>query len=173
MKRKGPWEGENDRRPPVFSFPPSFSRKFSSRDRERDVWGEGSFQCSMKTGISRTHTYQTSSWSSWPRKFGSINPSLLNIKELKQQRRWRLEKHHLKSEFTLLQSLSRLFHLVSFDKCWQYFLELNIKVQEKKKKVVVLCSRPRENVKLGTFHDVVLQRRQENVQKTVIHVQSC
>ena len=43
----------------------------------------------------------------------------------------------------------------------------------KEKEVVVLCSRPRENVKLGTFHDVVLQRRQENVQKTVIHVQSC
>ena len=35
------------------------------------------------------------------------------------------------------------------------FLELIlkdcIKVQEKKKKVVVLCSRPRQNVKLGTF----------------------
>ena len=38
---------------------------------------------------------------------------------------------------------------------WAIFLELNsegcIKVQEKKRKVVVLCSRPRQNVKLGTF----------------------
>ena len=37
-----------------------------------------------------------------------------------------------------------------------YFLEWSIlkdciKVQEKYKKVVVLCSRPRQNVKLGTF----------------------
>ena len=48
-----------------------------------------------------------------------------------------------------------LFHLVYFVKCWQIFLELMlkdcIKVQKKKKKVVVLCSRPRQNVKLGSF----------------------
>ena len=53
-------------------------------------------------------------------------------------------------------ALSRLFHLVQFVKCWQIFLELNSKrlyaqVQEKKKKVVVLCSRPLQNVNLGTF----------------------
>ena len=56
-----------------------------------------------------------------------------------------------------LQTLSRLFHLDYFAKCWQMFLELHcilkdcIKVQEKKKKVVVLCSRPRQHVNLGTF----------------------
>ena len=32
--------------------------------------------------------------------------------ELKQQRRRRLRKRHLKSEFALPQTLSRLFHLV-------------------------------------------------------------
>ena len=48
-----------------------------------------------------------------------------------------------------------------------------IKDQEKKKKVVVLCSRPRQNVNLGTFTLVVLQRQQRNVQKSVMHVQSC
>ena len=50
---------------------------------------------------------------------------------------------------------SRLFHLVQFVKCWHIFLELNsrglyIEVQEKKKKIFVLCSRPPQNVKLGT-----------------------
>ena len=33
---------------------------------------------------------------------------------------------------------------------WSWILKDSIKVQEKKKKVV-LCSRPRHNVKLGTF----------------------
>ena len=37
-------------------------------------------------------------------------------RELKQQRRRRLRKRHLKSEFVLLQTLSRLFHLVYFVK---------------------------------------------------------
>ena len=76
-------------------------------------------------------------------------------RELKQQRRRRLRKRHLKSEFALLQTLSRLFHLVYFVKCWQMFLELNSKglyqSSGKEKKVVVLCSRPRQNVNLGTF----------------------
>ena len=34
------------------------------------------------------------------------------IRESKQRRRRRLRKRHLKTEFTLLQNLSRLFHLV-------------------------------------------------------------
>ena len=46
---------------------------------------------------------------------------------LKQQRRRRLRKRQLKSEFALLQTLSRLFHFVYFVKCWQMFLELNSK----------------------------------------------
>jgi len=46
---------------------------------------------------------------------------------------------------------------ISFNsyKCWQFFwswiLKDCIKFQEKKKKVVDMCSRPRQNVKLGTF----------------------
>ena len=74
---------------------------------------------------------------------------------LKQQRRRRLRKRQLKSEFALLQSLSRLFHFVYFVKCWQMFLELNSKglyqSSGKEKKVVALCSRPRQNVNLGAF----------------------
>ena len=54
------------------------------------------------------------------------------------------------------------------------FLELNskdcIRVQEKKKKVVVVCSTKRE---IRHFHVVVVQRRQRNVQKGVLYVQSC
>ena len=47
------------------------------------------------------------------------------FRELKQQQRWRLQKRHLKSEFALPQTLSRLFHLVQFIKCWQFSLELD------------------------------------------------
>ena len=76
-------------------------------------------------------------------------------REFTQRRRRQLRKRYLKSEFALPQTLSRLFQLVQFVKCWQMFLEQNsedcFKVQEKKKKVVVLCSRPRQNVKSGTF----------------------
>ena len=46
---------------------------------------------------------------------------------LKQQRRRRLRKRQLKDEFRPLQTLSRLFRLVQFVKCWQIFLELNFK----------------------------------------------
>ena len=39
-------------------------------------------------------------------------------RELKQQQRRWLRKRHLKSEFVPIQTLSRLFHLVQFVKCW-------------------------------------------------------
>ena len=52
-------------------------------------------------------------------------------------------KTSLKCEFALLQTLSRLFQLVQFVKCWQFFLELNSKrlyqSSGKEKEVVVLC----------------------------------
>ena len=38
-----------------------------------------------------------------------------------------LRKRNSISEFALLQTLSRLFQLVQFVKCWQIFLELNSK----------------------------------------------
>ena len=76
-------------------------------------------------------------------------------RELKQQRRRRLRKRHLKSELAPIQTLSRALHLVYFVKCWQMFLELNSKglfqSSGKDEKVVVLCSRPRQNVNSGTF----------------------
>ena len=39
-------------------------------------------------------------------------------RELKQQQRRWLRKRHVKSEFVPFQTLSRLFHLVQFVKCW-------------------------------------------------------
>ena len=76
-----------------------------------------------------------------------------------------IRKRHLISEFALLQTLSRLFHLVYFVKC--------IKVQEKKKKVVVLCSRPRQNVNLGTFTLYMPNSGKEMYKTSVMHVESC
>ena len=77
------------------------------------------------------------------------------VRELKQQRRRRLQKRHLKSELAPIQTLSRLFHPVYFVKCWQMFLELNSKglyqSSGKEKKVVVLCPRPRQNMNSGIF----------------------
>ena len=55
----------------------------------------------------------------------------------------------------LLQTSSRLFQLVQFVKCGQICPELNSKKTvskfRKRKRVVVFCSRPRPNVKFGSF----------------------
>ena len=88
-------------------------------------------------------------------------------RELKQQRRRRRKrKRHLKSEFTLLQTLSRLFHPVWFVKRWQFFLELNSKglYQSSGKEresgcLVFPFSTKRE---FRYFHVVVVQRWQRN-----------
>ena len=56
---------------------------------------------------------------------GLNDGSFSENRDLKQQRRRQLLRRHLKIEFALLETLSRLFHLVQFVKCWQIFLELN------------------------------------------------
>ena len=99
------------------------------------------------------------------------------ISKFTQWRRRRLRKRHLKSEFALPQTLSRLFHLVYFVKCWQMFLELNSKGlyqssgKEKESCCLVFPSSTKREIR--QFHVVVVQRRQRNVQKSVMHVQSC
>ena len=59
------------------------------------------------------------------------------------------------SEFSLLPTLSYLFHLVQSIKCWHFLwswiLKDFIEVQEKKRNVVVLRSRAPQNVKMGIF----------------------
>ena len=56
---------------------------------------------------------------------------------------------------------------------WSLILKDCIKEPEKKRKLVFLCSRPRQIVKLSTYMFVVVQRRLSNVQKRVVRVQSC
>ena len=82
-----------------------------------------------------------------------------------------------KTEFALLQILSHLLHLVQFVKYWHIFLELNSKRlyqsswKEKESLSLVLTSCTRREIR--KFHIVVVQWRQWNLQKTVMHVQSC
>ena len=97
------------------------------------------------------------------------------IRELKQQRRRRLRKRHLKSVKN--STLSQWFQAVQFVKCRQLFLELNSKrlFQSSGKEIESRClfftsSSKRE---IRHFHVEVVQRRQRNVQKNLIHVQSC
>ena len=89
------------------------------------------------------------------KKYPIISPHPAILGSFKQQRRRRLRKRQLKSEVALLHTLSRSFHLVQFVKYWPFFLGLNsnrlIEGQENKKEVVVLCSRPPQNVKIGIF----------------------
>ena len=101
------------------------------------------------------------------------------VRSLKQQRRRRQQKRHLKSEFAPLQTLSRLFHLVYFVKCWQMFLELNSKGlyqssgKEKESCCLVFPSLTKREIRHYHVVVVIMQRRQRNVQKSVMHVQSC
>ena len=97
--------------------------------------------------------------------------SAIRESSVKHQRRRRLRKRHLEVNlrfFKLYRAYSISSNIGIF--FWSWVLEDCIKVQEKKRKVVVLCSRPRREHKR---HVVVVQRRQRNVQKSVMHVQSC
>ena len=74
------------------------------------------------------------------------------------------------------ENLSWLFHLVQFVKCWQFFfLELNCRrlYQSSGKEKESLCPLFTSSTKreIINFHVVVVQWRQSNVQKSVIHVQ--
>ena len=101
------------------------------------------------------------------------------IRELKQRRgrRRRLRKRHLKSQFPLLQTLSRLFHLVQFVKCWHFFLALNSKRlyqssgKEKESHCLVFTSSTKREIR--HFHVAVVRWGQRNVQNNVMNVQSC
>ena len=102
---------------------------------------------------------------------------LFNTRELTQQRRWQLWKGLIKSEFALLQTSSRLFHLVQFVKCWQFFLEMNFKRlyrssgKEKESCCLVFTFSTKQEIR--HFQILVVQWRQRNVQKIVMHVHSC
>ena len=97
-------------------------------------------------------------------------------RELKQKWRQWLRKRHLKSQFALLQNLLCLFQLVQLVKCWQTFLKLNSKRQyqssgKEKESPHVFTSITKHEI--WHFHVKVRQWQQRNVQKSVMHVQSC
>ena len=89
-------------------------------------------------------------------------------------------KTSLKKEFVLLQTLSRLFHLVQFTKCWRFFLfclELNSKGlyrssgKEEECRFLVYPSSTKREIRY--FPVLFGQRRQRNVHKSAMLVQSC
>ena len=69
---------------------------------------------------------------------------------------------HTASKFIALIP-SRIIRQMMANFFWSLILKICIKVQEKKKKVVVLCSRPQ----VRHVHVAVVQRRLRNVQKSV------
>ena len=73
-------------------------------------------------------------------------------------------KRHLKSELALPQTLSRLFHIMFSSTVGKSFCSWILKVSKS------TSSTKRE---VRHFYVVVAQRRQRNVQKNVMHVQSC
>ena len=104
--------------------------------------------------------------------FCSVHPREVRhqffIRDPKQQRRRQLRKRHFKSEVLLLHTLSRLFHLVQFTKCWEFSLELNSKrlyrssgKGKESRCLVFTYSIKRE---IWHFHVVVVQWLQRNVQ---------
>ena len=117
---------------------------------------------------------KTENANKWRQFEGSVHPIRMPIgmnssRELKQQRRRRLPKRHLKSEFPPPQTSSHLFQLVQLVNCWQNFLELNSKRlyqssgKEKESRCLVFTSSTKREIRY--FHDVVVQRRQWNCTK--------
>ena len=101
-----------------------------------------------------------------------------NIREFMQRRLRRQRKRHLQSEFALLpQTWSHLLHLVKFVKCWQSFLQLNSnwlhQSSGKEKERCCFLSPSSTKREIRQFHVAVVQRRQRNDKKNVLHVQSC
>ena len=75
------------------------------------------------------------------------------------------------------QTMLSLFHLPQFIKLWQIFLELNsnglFKSSGKEKENCCLVFTFPIKRKTTKSHDVVVQLRHKNRQKSVMHVQSC
>ena len=85
-------------------------------------------------------------------------------------------KTSLKKWSRAASTLSRLFYLVQFVKSWQFYLELNSKrlhrsSEKEESRCLVYTSSTKRSIR--HFHVVVVQWRQRNVQKSVMHVQSC
>ena len=97
------------------------------------------------------HAVSLSSAGPHPLSFSLSPVSLQHQRELKQRLRRRLRKRRLRC-FKLYRAYSISFTQSNVGKrFWSLLPKDSIKVQEKKKKLVVLCSRLWQNVKLGTF----------------------
>ena len=89
-------------------------------------------------------------------------------------------KRHSKSKFVLFQNFIDLihYHLIC-QQCSRYFLGLNPKgpylslEKEKENFCVVFTYSFKPVREIRRFHVAVVQRRLRNVQKSVMHVQSC
>ena len=81
------------------------------------------------------------------------------------------------SELTFFQSLSWLFQLTYFVKCKRTLLELNFykpyRSSERERKFCHCLFTSFTKREIRHFHVVVVQWRQTNIQKSVMHVQSC
>ena len=98
-------------------------------------------------------------------------------RELKQWRRQRQWKRLSKSEFPLFQNSSPLLNSFNLTNVGDFFQELNSKglhlssQKEKEDCCGVFTSSIKREIR--KFHAAVVQWRQRNVQKSVMHVQSC
>ena len=103
--------------------------------------------------------------------------AISGIRKLKQQWQWWIQKCHLKSEFPLPQTLSCLFDLVQFVRCRWIFVEFCSKglyqSSEKEKGGRCLVFTFATKSEIRQFHVVVVQQHSRNVQKRVMHMQSC
>ena len=115
------------------------------------------------------------------RRFGQ-NYGPTYIWEFKKQRRRGLRKRHLKREthcFKLYRAYSVSFNKLILSNVGNFFWSwLSSKglhrISGKEKKVVVLFSRPPQNMNLGSFTSYSSSHWKEiNVPKSVLHVQSC
>ena len=89
----------------------------------------------------------------------------------------RLPRQPQVRKYKLEWSFEHLFYLVLFIKCWPIFPELNSKglcqSSRKEKEGHCLVSTSSTKREIRQFHIEVVQGRQRNVQKSVMHVQSC
>ena len=84
-------------------------------------------------------------------------------------------KRHLKNEFALFQTSSILFNFIQFVKCWRNYPGVNPKgpYVSFKKNCLYLTYAIKRAPEISKFHIAVVQLRLKNVQKSVMHVQSC
>ena len=99
------------------------------------------------------------------------------IRDLKQWRRQRQWKRHLKNWVWVLSNLIASIWTLSIcqmqgDFSWSWIRKDFIQVQKERGKFVVACPRPPLNFKLG-FTSWSCSGRQRNVLKSMMHLQSC